>query len=57
MVEIHETPGVARMTYWSGSSPAGCTPIQITATLSNMSYRLSLPSSRSMSGVLLIVRG
>jgi hypothetical protein len=45
------------MTCRSGSSPAGCISIQVTATLSDMSDRLSLLSSRSMSGVLLMARG
>jgi hypothetical protein len=33
---------------WLGSFPAGCTPIQITVTLSDMSDHLSLLSSHSM---------
>jgi hypothetical protein len=28
------------MTYWSGSSPAGCIPIEVTVTLSDMSGHL-----------------
>jgi hypothetical protein len=36
------------MMCWSGSSPAGYTLIQITATLSDMSDHLSLVSSCSM---------
>jgi hypothetical protein len=47
-VVIRETREAKRTTCCSGSSPVGCTPIQITATLSNMSDRLSLLSSRSM---------
>jgi hypothetical protein len=42
------------MTCWSGSSPAGCISIRVTATLSVMSDSLSLQSSRSMFGVLLV---
>jgi hypothetical protein len=42
------------MACWSGSSPAGCISIQVTATLSVMSGSLSLQSSRSMFGVLLV---
>jgi hypothetical protein len=42
------------MVCWSGSSPAGCLSIQVTATLSIMSGSLSLQSSHSMFGVLLI---
>jgi hypothetical protein len=34
-------------------SPAGCISIRVTTTLSVMSGSLSLPSSRSMFGVLL----
>jgi hypothetical protein len=34
MVVICETPRVARMTCWSGSSPAGNISIQVTVTLS-----------------------
>jgi hypothetical protein len=45
---IHETRGATRMTCWSGSSPTWCTSIRIAATLSNMSDRLPLQSSRSM---------
>jgi hypothetical protein len=36
------------MTCWLGSSSAVCTPIRITATLSDMSDCFSLLSSRSM---------
>jgi hypothetical protein len=39
-VGIRETLGVIRMTYWSGSSPAGCIPIEVTVTLSDMSGHL-----------------
>jgi hypothetical protein len=42
------------MTCWSGSSPAGCISIQVAAKLSVMSDNLSLPSSRSVFGVLLV---
>jgi hypothetical protein len=42
------------MACWSGSSPAGCILIRVTATLSVMSDSLSLPPSRSMFGVLLV---
>jgi hypothetical protein len=49
MVVIHETIGVARMMCWSGSSPAGCISIQVTATLSDMSDHLLFLSSHSMS--------
>jgi hypothetical protein len=42
------------MTCWSGSSPAGFISIRVAATLSIMSDSLSLPSSRSMVGVLLV---
>jgi hypothetical protein len=48
MVVIRETREAKRTTCWSGSSPTGCTSIQITATLSDMSDRLSLLSSHSM---------
>jgi hypothetical protein len=47
-VVVHETRGAMHMMCWSGSSPAGCTPIRIAATLSDMSDRLPLQSSRSM---------
>jgi hypothetical protein len=47
-VVVHETRGATRMTCWSDSSPAGCTPIRITVTLSNMSDRLLLLSSHSI---------
>jgi hypothetical protein len=36
------------MTCWSDSSPVGCTSIRVTVTLSDMSDRLPLHSSRSM---------
>jgi hypothetical protein len=42
MVVIRETSGVTRTTCWSSSSPAGCTPIWIVVTLSDMSDRLSV---------------
>jgi hypothetical protein len=42
------------MACWSGSSPAGCISIRVTVTLSVMSGSLSLPSSRSVFGVLLV---
>jgi hypothetical protein len=45
---------VKRMACWSGSSPAGCISIRVTVTLSVMSGSLSLQSSRSMFGVLLM---
>jgi hypothetical protein len=45
------------MACWSGSSAAGCISIQVTATLSVMSDSLSLPSSHSMFGVLLVDYG
>jgi hypothetical protein len=45
------------MACWSGSSPAGCISIQVTATLSVMSGILPLQSSRSMIGVPLWFRG
>jgi hypothetical protein len=48
-VVVRETRGAMRTTCWPGSSTAGCTSIRITMTLSNMSDRLSLLSSRSMS--------
>jgi hypothetical protein len=41
-VVVCETTGVMRMTCWSDSSPAGCISIQIAATLSDMSGRLSV---------------
>jgi hypothetical protein len=40
------------MACWSGSSPAGCISIRVTATLSIMSDSLSLQSSHSMVVVL-----
>jgi hypothetical protein len=45
------------MMCWSGSSPAGCISIRVTATLSVMSDSLPLQSSRNMFGVLLWIRG
>jgi hypothetical protein len=48
MVVIRETCETTHMTCWSGSSLAGCIPIRIATTLSDMSDRLSLLSSRSM---------
>jgi hypothetical protein len=42
------------MACWSGSSPAGCISIRVTVTLSVMSDNLSLMSSHSMFGVLLV---
>jgi hypothetical protein len=46
---VHEIRGATCMMCWLGSSPIGCTPIRIAMTLSNMSDRLSLLSSHSMS--------
>jgi hypothetical protein len=48
-VVVCETRGFTCTTCWSGSSPTGCIPIQITMILSDMSDRLLLLSSRSMS--------
>jgi hypothetical protein len=42
------------MVCWPGSSLAGCISIRVAATLSVMSDSLSLSSSRSMFGVLLV---
>jgi hypothetical protein len=42
------------MACWSGSSPAWCISIRVTATLSVISGSLLLQSSRNMFGVLLI---
>jgi hypothetical protein len=42
------------MACWSGSSPAGCISIRVTAALSVMSDSLSLQSSHCMFGVLLV---
>jgi hypothetical protein len=42
------------MSCWSGSSPVGCISIRVTTTLSVMSDSLSLQSSRSMFGILLV---
>jgi hypothetical protein len=49
MIIICETLWVMRMTCRSGSSPAGCISIRVVATLSDMSHRLPLLSSHSMS--------
>jgi hypothetical protein len=49
VVVVRETREVKRTTCWSGSSPVGCILIRITMTLSDISDRLSLLSSRSMS--------
>jgi hypothetical protein len=54
---VRETPGVARTAFSFGPSPAGCISIRVATTLSDMSDRLSVLSSCSMSGVLFIVRG
>jgi hypothetical protein len=54
-VVVHETCEATHMTCWSGSSPTKYTPIRITVTLSNMSDRLSLLSSCSMSCCIWIV--
>jgi hypothetical protein len=43
------------MSCWSCSSTAGCISIRVAATLSVMSDSLSLPSSHSMFGVLLVI--
>jgi hypothetical protein len=42
------------MACWSGSSPTRCISIRVAVTLSVKSGSLSLQSSRSMFGVLLI---
>jgi hypothetical protein len=42
------------MSCWSGSSPAWCISIRVVGTLSVISDSLSLQSSRSMFGVLLM---
>jgi hypothetical protein len=42
------------MAFWSGSSPAGCISIRVAVTLSVMSGSLSLSSSHSMFGALLV---
>jgi hypothetical protein len=42
------------MACWSGSTPTGCISIRVTAALSVISGSLSLQSSHSMFGVLLI---
>jgi hypothetical protein len=49
MIVVRETREAKRTTCWSGSSPIGCTLIQIAVTLSNMSDCLSLMSFHSMS--------
>jgi hypothetical protein len=49
MVIVRESCGATCTTYWLGSSPAGCTLIQIATTLSDTSNRLPLLSSHSMS--------
>jgi hypothetical protein len=48
-VVVRETLEATHTTCWSNSSPAGCTPIRITVTLSDLSDHLSLLPSRSMS--------
>jgi hypothetical protein len=48
-VIVRETREATRTMCWSGSSRAGCTLIRITVILSDLSDRLSLLSSRSMS--------
>jgi hypothetical protein len=48
------TPGVKRMTCWSDSSPAGYISIRVVMALSVMSGILSLQSSRSIFGVVLL---
>jgi hypothetical protein len=47
-VVVRKTREAKHTTCWSGSSPAWCTPIQITVTLLNMSDYLLLLSSRSI---------
>jgi hypothetical protein len=42
------------MICWSGSSHAWCISIRVTATLSVMSDNLSLSSSHSIFGILLV---
>jgi hypothetical protein len=42
------------MMCWSGSFPIGCISIQVAATLSVMSGSLSLQSSHSIFGILLV---
>jgi hypothetical protein len=42
------------MACWSGSSLVECISIRVTVTLSVISDSLSLPSSHSMVGVLLV---
>jgi hypothetical protein len=49
MVVVRETRRATHMMCLSGSSPAGCTPIRFAVTLLDMSGRLSLLSSHSMS--------
>jgi hypothetical protein len=48
MIVVCETREAKRTTCWSDSSPAGCTSIQITMTLSDMSDPLSLLSTHSL---------
>jgi hypothetical protein len=50
MIVVCETLRAIRITCRSGSSPTGCISIRVVATLSDMSNRLSLLSSRSTSG-------
>jgi hypothetical protein len=45
---VRETREAKCMTCWLGSSLAGSTPIRIAATLSDMSYCLTLLSSHSV---------
>jgi hypothetical protein len=47
-VVVRENREAKCMMCWSGFSPVGCTPIRIITTLSDMSDRLPLQSSRSM---------
>jgi hypothetical protein len=47
-VVIRENREAKHTTYWLDSSPAGCTPIRITVTLSDMSDHLLLLSSCSI---------
>jgi hypothetical protein len=42
------------MACWSGSSPAGCISIRVAVTLLVMSDSLSVSSSHSMFGALLV---
>jgi hypothetical protein len=52
MVVVCETHAAMCTMCWLGSSPAGCTPIRIIITLSDLSDCLSLLSSRSMFVIL-----